>query len=92
MLGRASLIHDEIWKVGQKANCARPLESSPSGDLGPMRPLITVALATAILAANPGPLRAEHAKINLDVSSSGEQVAATVDQTPGGKTQAIWSR
>ena len=47
-----------------------------------MRPLIAFSLATGILAANPAPSRAEHAKINLDVSASGEQVTAFVDQTP----------
>ena len=47
-----------------------------------MRPLIAFALAAGILAANPAPSRAEHAKINLDVSASGEQVTAFVDQTP----------
>jgi hypothetical protein len=47
-----------------------------------MRPLIAFSLAAGILAANPAPTRAEHAKINLDVSASGEQVTAFVDQTP----------
>ena len=47
-----------------------------------MRRLITLALPIWIMAANPGPSLAEHAKISLDVSSSGEQVTAFVDQTP----------
>jgi hypothetical protein len=47
-----------------------------------MRPLIAFALAAGILDANPAPSQAEHAKINLDVSASGEQVTAYVDQTP----------
>ena len=47
-----------------------------------MRHLITFALPICLVAANPGPSLVEHAKISLDVSSSGEQVTATVDQTP----------
>jgi hypothetical protein len=47
-----------------------------------MRPLVAFALACLAYAANPAPSRAEHAKINLDVSGSGEQVTAFVDQTP----------
>ena len=47
-----------------------------------MRPRILVALAIWVMAANPEPTRAEHAKISLDVSASGEQVTAFVDQTP----------
>ena len=47
-----------------------------------MRLLIAFVLATFVMAANPAPGRAEHAKINLDVSASGEQVTAFVDQTP----------
>jgi hypothetical protein len=47
-----------------------------------MRHLITFALPIWFLAANAGPSLAEHAKISLDVTSSGEQVTAFVDQTP----------
>jgi hypothetical protein len=47
-----------------------------------MRHLITFALPICIITANPAPSLAEHAKISLDVSSSGEQVTAFVDQTP----------
>ena len=47
-----------------------------------MRHFIALALAICVIAANPAPTRAEHAKINLDVSASGEQVTAFVDQTP----------
>jgi hypothetical protein len=47
-----------------------------------MRTLIAFALPISIMVANPGPLRAEHAKVTLDVTSSGEQVTAFVDQTP----------
>jgi hypothetical protein len=47
-----------------------------------MRRLITFALPVWMIAANAGPSLAEHAKISLDVSSSGEQVTAFVDQTP----------
>lgn len=47
-----------------------------------MRHPIAFALAIGIIGANPGPTRAEHAKINLDVAASGEQVTAFVDQTP----------
>ena len=47
-----------------------------------MRLLITLTLAAGISAANPAPSLGEHAKINLDVSASGEQVTAFVDQTP----------
>ena len=39
-------------------------------------------LAFALLAAVPASALAEHAKINLDVIASGEQVTAFVDQTP----------
>src|SRR3954447_16065862 len=39
-------------------------------------------LAICVMAANPVPSRAEHAKINLDISAAGEQVTAFVDQTP----------
>jgi hypothetical protein len=55
---------------------------SSSPEARPMRHPITFSLTIAIIAANPAPLRAEHAKINLDVVSSGEQVTAFVDQTP----------
>jgi hypothetical protein len=47
-----------------------------------MRRFLAAALATWAIAANPAPIRAEHAKINLEVNGAGEQVAATVDQTP----------
>src|SRR5947208_17155396 len=47
-----------------------------------MRHPLAMILAVGFLAANPGPGRAEHAKINLDVTASGEQVTAFVDQTP----------
>jgi hypothetical protein len=47
-----------------------------------MRFLIAFAVATSAIAANPEPSRVEHAKINLDVTASGEQVTAFVDQTP----------
>ncbi|WP_435008473.1 hypothetical protein P12x_005681 [Tundrisphaera lichenicola] len=47
-----------------------------------MRPLLGLALACSILASTSSPTRAEHAKINLDVNASGEQVTAFVDQTP----------
>ena len=47
-----------------------------------MRHLITPALALWAIAANPGPILAEHAKISLDVTAEGEQVTAFVDQTP----------
>ena len=47
-----------------------------------MRPIIASTLAAGILAAIPAPSLAEHAKMNLDVSASGEQVTAYVDQTP----------
>ncbi len=47
-----------------------------------MRQFIALALAICVIAANPGPSRAEHAKISLDVSASGEQATAFVDQTP----------
>jgi hypothetical protein len=47
-----------------------------------MRYPIAFALSIWVVAANPGPSLAEHAKISLDVSSSGEQVTAFVDQTP----------
>jgi hypothetical protein len=39
-------------------------------------------LAFALFAVIPASARAEHAKINLDVTASGEQVTAFVDQTP----------
>ena len=41
-------------------------------------PVDSAARALALMA----PSRAEHAKISLDVSASGEQVTAFVDQTP----------
>ncbi len=48
-----------------------------------MRPAIVSALLIlTILAANPGPALAEHARINLDVTTSAGQVTAFVDQTP----------
>ena len=47
-----------------------------------MRHLIAFALPIWFLVANAGPSLAEHAKISLDVTSSGEQVTAFVDQTP----------
>ena len=47
-----------------------------------MRHLISFTVALLLLVANPAPSWAEHAKINLDVSASGEQVTAFVDQTP----------
>jgi hypothetical protein len=47
-----------------------------------MRHFIAATLAVCVIAANSAPTRAEHAKINLDVSASGEQVTAFVDQTP----------
>ena len=47
-----------------------------------MRLFIASTLAIGIMAANPAPGRAEHAKINLDASGSGDQVTAFVDQTP----------
>jgi len=47
-----------------------------------MRHWLSFALSVGFLAANAGPSLAEHAKINLDVISSGEQVTAFVDQTP----------
>jgi hypothetical protein len=48
----------------------------------PMRFFLTFTLAASAFAANAEPSRVEHAKINLDVSASGEQVTAFVDQTP----------
>ena len=47
-----------------------------------MHRLISLTLPIWIIAANPGPIVAEHAKVSLDISSSGEQVTAFVDQTP----------
>ena len=47
-----------------------------------MRHFIAPVLVICVIAANPAPIQAEHAKINLDVSASGEQVTAFVDQTP----------
>ena len=44
-----------------------------------MRPL---ALLVVVLCCGGGPVRAEHAKIHLDVVAPGGQVTAFVDQTP----------
>ena len=47
-----------------------------------MRPACAFSVALVCIVANPGPTRAEHAKINLDVTTSAGQVTAFVDQTP----------
>jgi hypothetical protein len=47
-----------------------------------MHRLIASLSLLALLAACPRPLRAEHAKIDLDVSAPGGQQTAHVDQTP----------
>jgi len=48
-----------------------------------MRRLTFAILPILLIAANPRPGRAEHAKVDLEVANaSGEQVASFVDQTP----------
>ncbi len=47
-----------------------------------MRPAFAFSVALIFIVANPGPTWAEHAKINLDVTTSAGQVTAFVDQTP----------
>jgi hypothetical protein len=47
-----------------------------------MHRLIALLLPIGLIGANPEPNVVEHAKVSLDVSSSGEQVTAFVDQTP----------
>ncbi len=48
-----------------------------------IRRFLPAILPILLLAANPRPGRAEHAKVNLEVTNaSGEEVASFVDQTP----------
>ncbi len=47
-----------------------------------MRHLFALVPLVLYLAANPGPSWAEHAKINLDVTTAAGQATAFVDQTP----------
>ncbi len=47
-----------------------------------MRILLAIAPAACFALASPSATRAEHARISLDVSASGGQVTASVDQTP----------